>query len=260
MTNETIFDDPTEVKPVHQIDPSKDYLSELVGEGKKYSDAAALARSRLEADNHIARIEKENAGIRAELQKRLNMEELLTKLQIQTQAPVAGKDNQVTNSDGVQNQPSTANGPQVTPEDIQKLVQSELSKARAVDSATNNLQFAKTKLRETFGDNYKEALDQKVKELGVTPEYLNKLAMEQPNVLLTLMGKPTQALPSNAGTPRSIDPTKQVLNTQAPADGFKGQKYFTALLKSDPAKFWNAKTQLEMHDMAMKDPQRYASS
>ena len=259
MTNETIFDDPTEVKPVHQIDPSKDYLSELVGEGKKYSDASALARSRLEADNHIARIEKENAGIRAELQKRLSMEELLTKLQPQAQAPVAGKDNQVTNSDGVQNQPLTANGPQVTPEDIQKLVQSELSKARAVDSATNNLQFAKSKLREAFGDNYKEVLDAKVKELGVTQDYLNRLAMEQPNVLLKLVGEPQK---TQVGTPvgRSIDPTKQVLNTQAPADGFKGQKYFTSLLKSDPAKFWNAKTQLEMHDMAMRDPQRYASS
>jgi hypothetical protein len=253
VTDDTIFEDPTEVKPVHQIDPSKDYLPDLVGEGKKYADASALARSRLEADNHINRIEKENAGIRAELQKRLTMEEMLTKLQSQTQAPVARQDNQEPKSDGVQTQPPTA-------EDLQKLVQAELSKARQVDQATNNLQFAKAKLREAFGENFKEVLDNKVKELGVTPEYLNRLAMEQPNVLLKLVGEPQKPQNTQVPTGRTIDASKQVLNTQTPADGFKGQKYYTQLLKNDPAKFWNAKTQLEMHDMAIKDPQRYASS
>jgi hypothetical protein len=257
VTNEQLFDDPTEVKPVHQIDPSKDYLSELVGEGKKYADAAALARSRLEADNHIARIERENAGIRAELQKRLSMEELLTKLQSQTQAPAAGQDNQKTNSDGSQNQPQTA---EVKPEEVSKLVQSELAKARAADIARTNLQFAKQKLTEAFGENYREVLDAKVKELGVTQDYLNRLAMEQPNVLLKLVGEPPKAQNAQVPTGRTIDASKQVLNNQTPADGFKGQKYFTSLLKSDPAKFWSAKTQLEMHEMAMRDPQRYASS
>ncbi len=258
MTDDTLFTDPSNIKPVYEIDPKKDYLPELVGEGKKYSDPSALARSRLEADNHIARLERENAGVRAELQKRLTVEELMTKLQA-SQAPVIGTDNQTPKDDGVQTQ-QTANGPQ-KPEDIQKLVQAELARARAVDQATNNLQFAKTKLIEAFGDNFKSVLDAKVKELGVTQEYMNQLAATAPNVLLKLVEaeKPVQTQNQNQQT-RSISSEKQILNTSTPNDGFRGQKFYTELLKKEPTVFWNAKTQLEMHNMAMKDPQRYAAS
>jgi len=50
------------------------------------------------------------------------------------------------------------------------------------------------------------------------------------------------------------------MNNSNPADGFKGQKHYLALLKSDPATFWSHRTQIEMHNMAMKDPERYAAS
>lgn len=43
------------------------YLSKLVGEGKKYASEEALAKSRLDADEHIARVEAEAAELREKL-------------------------------------------------------------------------------------------------------------------------------------------------------------------------------------------------
>lgn len=252
-----IFTDPTEVKPLHEIDPEKDYSAELIGEGKKYADVKLLAKSRLEADNHIDRLEKENKGIRAELEKRLTLEELMTKLTQQTKDPVVKENNQNLESEGKQDQPNPASG--ITAEQLQQLVDSRLAVKQQEVIAQTNLTFAKSKLKETFGDNYVQALDDKCKELGVTREYLNKLAIEQPNVLLRLVGgKPTETN-SPSGNTRSIDASKQLMSSPNTNDGFHGQKYYTNLLKSDPATFWSAKTQLEMHNMAMKDPQRYIS-
>lgn len=253
-----IFEDPTEVKPVHTIDPNKDYVTELVGEGKKYADVSLLAKSRLEADNHIARIEAENKGIRAELEKRLTMEELLTKINSQTKAPVDGEGNTSTNVEG---KPETAATAGVTPEELAKLVDARIAAKVNESVAQTNLTFAKTKLKESFGDDYTKVLDEKVKELGVSREYLNRLAQEQPNVLLKLVDAKPQAAPSNTGSPsRSIDASKMSMGSQTNNDGFRGQKFYTDLLKKDPAAFWSSRTQLEMHNMAMKDPQRYATS
>ena len=50
------------------------YLSQLVGEGKKYVDNEALAKSRVDADAHIAKVEAEAADIREKLEKKDNQD------------------------------------------------------------------------------------------------------------------------------------------------------------------------------------------
>lgn len=248
---------PADVKPVHQIDPTKDYTGDLVGEGKKYAAVSDLARSRLEAENHVAKLEQETKGLRAELDKRLTFEELLTKLSTPAKESVPQGE-----LSPVQREDSQGTVKPQTPEDIQRLVDQRISAKVQEGVQKTNLDFAKSKLREKFGENFTEVLDKATKELGVSPEYLNSLAKTAPNVLLKLVSGEQENKPDVSALPqgRQVDASKQVLSGARTNDGFRGQKFYLDLVKSDPKTFWSAKTQNEMHQMAMKDPERYQSS
>jgi hypothetical protein len=242
--------DPTNPLALEPIDPNKDYLAELVGEGKKFVDNAALARAKAEADRHILRLENEAKGIKADLDKRITMEELLTKLSLpKPQETVAAP---ATEQSGT----STETAPPPTPTDVQALVQAELKKLVSANTQQTNLDTARGKLREVFGDNYPDVLTAKAKELGVGLEFLDGLAKTQPTAFLKLVEADKPAAPVSTGTPRMGtigDPTRA-----GPVDpGFKNQSYYLKLQSTDPKKFWDSKTQLEMHDMAMKDPAKY---
>lgn len=254
MTDDTVFTDPTEIKPVHAIEEDKDYVAELVGEGKKYADVLSLARSRLEADNHIDRIEKENRGLRTELEKRLSMEELVTKLQTKQPDPVG------TTEGSTQDEKPAAQG--LTQEQLAKMVNDLVEAKVSANTQRQNLTQVRDSLKNAFGDNFVAKLEEVRSQLGLTQEFMDQMAKQTPQALLKLVGadavKKEDSVPS---MPKgSIDTSKVTMRGSQSNDGFKGQNYYRSLLKSDPKAFWNPKTQLEMHNMAMRDPERYGAN
>ena len=128
---------------------------------------------------------------------------------------------QVAKHDAVEDVVSrlTANNEQVqaTPqstgldqEAVQTLVQQALSAERTEGTKKNNLNSVYDILSEKFGDNARDAIAEKVQELGTTLDKLKTLASENPNLVLALFegGKAPSSNPTSstfnipAGTPK----------------------------------------------------------
>jgi hypothetical protein len=250
-----LFEDVLNIEP---IDPDKDYRSELVGEGKKYKDDAALARSRVEADRHIQRLEAEQKAMRTDLNSRLSLEELVTKLssyKAPDPAPQGGDDNSH----------DTSKQPALTAEDLAKIVDERVRSISDTERAKANMTLVKNTLKQEWGDGFVDKMKQKAQDLGVGENFLNSLAMEQPNAFLKLMdvgsGKPDPTKP-NTSSPlmgNQIDSSKRQAQPQVDPN-YKGKVYYMKLHRENPNLFWNPKTQIEMDQMAQLDPEKFLAS
>lgn len=164
----------------HSVDPEKNYLEELVGEGKKFPSVEELARGKAESDAFIARIQDENKVMRAELEKRATVEDFLDRLKSEREQagnappPNHGDDRTETQA--------------LTPEQVEALVAAEVEKRSASDSKSRNRETVRQTLERSFGPGYQQVLRQKADELGVGQEFLNNLAADQPKAFLALVG------------------------------------------------------------------------
>lgn len=255
MTNTELFDDILNIEPV---DPTKDYLVDLVGEGKKYKDSAALARSRVEADRHIQRLEAEQKAMRTDLNSRLALEELVTKLSSYKAPDLA--DN---SSDDTRRDTGTS---ALTAEDLARIVDERVRSISETDRAKSNMAQVKDILRREWGDSFVDKIKQKATELGVGESFLNDLAVKQPNAFLKLMdvgsGSPDKKTAPMTGAPMTgftVDASKRQMTPQGDPN-FKGKSYFMKLHRENPSLFWNPKTQLEMNQLSMLDPEKFVAS
>lgn len=252
MTTSELFTDPVDdVIKLPEVDPSKDYLSELVGEGKKFKDPAALALSKVNSDRHIAKLESELKAIRTDMNSRLSLEELVTKLAStkpsESGAPSGG------DSSSTQNASDT-----LTPETLAKIVDERVAQISAREQAKSNLNVVKSTLTAAWGKEYPTKLREKAQELGVGEGFLNDLAASQPKAFLKLIEvEPSKTSVKDTGAPLS---GVNLPSSSQPDPNFRGRSYYNKLRQESPAKFWDARTQLEMNTMAMKDPERFSAS
>lgn len=254
MTNTELFNDPVLAAVADPIDPNKDYLSELVGEGKKYKDVAALARSRVEADRHIKRLETEQNALRTDMTSRLSLEELVTKLssfKAPDPAPTSGEDHSSEPSKNA-----------LTAEDLARLIDERVQSLSETERAKSNMNLVKDTLKKEWGSDYVDKMKSKAQELGVGENFLNDLAMRQPNAFLKLMdvtgkGKPDTVVPNTSAPVRG---SQMTTNTTQVDPNFKGKSYYDKMRRETPAKFWDHRTQLEMNQVAMTDPEKFLAS
>ena len=172
MTKETLFSEspgpqgtlgPTGVEPVSQ-DPvdtggEVNYLEQLVGEGRKYADEQALAKAVVHAQNHIQRLEQEQAGLREDLSKSLKLEEVVNKMTEHNEAlkaatPTPG----LADPDPAPNETIEKLNPNMTPEEIQEIVQNQIKSAEQVRTKETNVNLVKDELRKVWGNNYAHTL------------------------------------------------------------------------------------------------------
>lgn len=218
---------PTKDEPV--IDVTKNYLEDLVGDGKTYADNEALARAAMEKELHIRRIEKENSVLRTNSAAQQKLEELVTKL-AEARSPSTEPNRQ---------EPDVSAPPiQNLEEQFEALYNKRSAEAR---HATNR-DHVKQVLQQNFGSNYVQRLNQVSAETGMSPEQMNALAATAPSALLKLVGvdRPAQQM--------SAPPVTQV-NTQAdfkPNKGEKTQSYYRSLLKTSRNEYLSARVQNEM--------------
>lgn len=212
----------------------------LVGEGKKFRDGDALAKKAVHADRHIENLEKELADMRAELQGRLSMEEMLEKVQTRSDpANPPQPSNLFSGEDdgGSQKKIDLA-------EEVRKVVQTERQKERR----DSNIESAKTELKKRFGADYKQKLEQIAESLEVGVSMLNDMAASSPSGFLKLVdsvAKPDAnfQIPSNGKNPAANQPGFHSIKNAA---------YYTDLRKNDPKLYWSKKVQSEMHRQAVE--------
>jgi len=260
MANDDIFTqtDQADVNP--QPDPNKNYLEELVGEGKKFSDPQALARGKVEADTHIARLERELAELREKANTGRTVDDLLKKLEernTQSNGNASNSGEYQPSSQG-QNQNADAGAVQLDESKIEELLSGKLNEFQKSQREQANLQHSVSVMQEKWGDNAQVELNRKAKDLGMSPEGLKEYAKTNPSVFLTLVGlnatAPQQTVNNPVPAQSSSNPA-----SQTPVGGVKNQSYYDRMKREDPKKWKSRDVQWEMHNEAIRQGEAFFS-
>lgn len=224
-------------------DEDKDYLAEYVGEGKPFKDERALAKGKAHSDAFIKQLQGELAGLRKELDSRLQLEEFLQEVkktppsQVPTPTPVVS--NQGTNQ---------GERTEVKAEDIRNLVSETLLMERTKQTQDSNLNFVRQELTKAYGNDFGNKLDQVAKELGLTKEYMTTMASNSPQAFLKLVGTP--AAPSRG--PADVAPPRSTVSAPSHAAVDKDRERFEKLRKENPREYWSPRVQSEIHRLSLE--------
>lgn len=214
----------------------KNYLAELVGEGKKFKTPEDLAKGKYEADLYIKDIIRQKDELRDDY----------LKLREESQARATLKElvDQLSNPARPESSTTQANTAkpaidQAAIDEIfgKKLKEHELSKTRE-----NNAKMVADALKERYGQNYVEALNKQTEELGLTKEDVNYLAQSMPKALIKTLGldKPptTESYQAPPKTSSLFSPTGQQKRTWS---------YYQNMKKDQPNLYLSPKMQVQMH-------------
>lgn len=165
----------TETVATTQEQATRDYHEELMNikdaDGKqKYSSVEDALKSITHADNHISKIEAENANYRDELAKANAAEDLVAQIQ---QAST----------------PQTSGNAPVSMEAITTLVDQAISNKDKQTRIQSNQSKVASQLTDKFGDKAEELYLAKGKELGLGPQTLNEIAGTSPEAVLAWFGE-----------------------------------------------------------------------
>lgn len=225
--------------PVDQpvIDPNKDYLVELVGEGKKYKTEADLAKALVHSQAHIQRLEAEAAERRevGETRERVaafeaRMAALETARKTEDNPPRVGDPD--------------PKPPSETPEQLEARLLKLIDQRDAKAVRDRNLISVREKLVETLGENYAHRVHQRAAELGMDVKELNELAATKPQAFLALVTPTTNSRPVDVAPPPS---TRSGFVPQT--GGKRNYAYYQAMRKSNPAQYASQSVQ----NQEMKD-------
>lgn len=225
-----------------EIDLNKNYFEELVGEGKKFKDQEALAKSKFHADQTIElykrRMDEQREDIlnlRKEMNAKANLEDLLKKLDTNS----TSRENTQSN-ENVQTSPPTLDDNTL----FQKIEAYEAKK-----KARDNFDLVKKKLTETFGDNYSAVLKQRSNELGLPIEDIDALAHKSPTAFFRTLGLEQQQKQENFNTP----PRSQQRQDNFAPTGRKERtwSYYQELKRKDPMIYYDPKIAVQMQQDAI---------
>lgn len=215
-----------------------DPVAALVGEDKKFKTVEDLARAKIESDNFIEQLKREQAELRAELTARPAVDrsqEILDRLEALRKEPVT---EQPANQ---QLERTEVNGLSIN--DVERVLEERERKARA----QANINSVKAKLQETYGDKYGQALKLIAEKNGLTAQSLDQLAAQSPQLVLNLMG---QVKVDTGFTPPSSSTTlgKEFAPT---AGGARTKSYYNKLKAEDRTKYFSREVQTQMYKDAM---------
>jgi hypothetical protein len=251
----TLFDNTNTSTQTTQVDETKNYLEELVGEGKKFKTPQELARGKAEADAFVERLKQEQQALREEnarLQQEASSKNRLSDLldRLEKEPGTTTTTSQTTTSGEPDGSKQV-----ITPEKIAEIIDQRVSQREKLLIEANNLQYVKNTLTETFGPNYSETLKSKAQELSVGTEFLDSLARAQPKAFLELVGvkagaqQATRTSPTG-GAPASSTNTQAFTKTNVSTD--RTMSYYDKIKTASPKEYWSPKVQNQMHNDALR--------
>jgi len=166
------------------IDENKDYLSELVGDDKKFKTPAELAKGKWHADQTIELMKKRMDDLRAdymkERQQNLTREQLESILTRFKETPLSSNEKPIVNE--------ADDRPTYDPNQIKSLVSETYSQEKERDRQSANARLVQDKAIERFGSNYQDALSRQAADLGLSPQEVNAMAKTNPKVFIKSFG------------------------------------------------------------------------
>lgn len=221
------------------FDPNKDYVAELVGEGKKFKTVADLARGKAEADLFIQTVVKQKDDLskdylrmREELDAKANLQDLVDRLNAKhtpSELPL---------NDG------SREPKQLEPKDIEDLISKKILDNKRLEEESYNLNVVQAKLKERFGASSASVLKEQANTLRLTDDDVHALAKKSPEAFFRVMGLNQEKQETFQAPPR----TNQRNDSFVPAGGKKRTwSYYQELKKSNPTLYLDKKTQTQMH-------------
>ena len=217
-----------------------EFMAKVVeAKGEKWKDPNEVAKGYLSAQEHIARIEEENAALRKDADKAEFMEEVLAKIGTQTQ-PSSGETNQ-SQSTGTE---TSGRPSEVSVEQIKSLVTAAITEEEQKRTTTQNLQLVDTKLTEMFGTEAQARVEAKREQLGMSKERLAEIAQESPTAFFALIGE-APSKDTNSVATSTVNTSADSFNRD---QGKRTWKYYQDMRKSpETAKLYrSAKVQNQM--------------
>ncbi len=223
------------------LDPNKNYLEELVGDGKKFKTNEELALGKAQSDLYIKTLNERADEMREEV-KRLR-EEAATKARLEEYI------DRITNSNN-QNPaptPAKAESPLYDPKQVESMIYSKIQESEQKKREQENFNSVVGKLKEKFGNNYQANLKNKAMELGLTDAVVEQMARTMPQVLIRSLDLDTPAIYDRA-PPRSSLRTDQF----QPKGGEKRDyEFYQKLRKTNPDLYNSKETTVQRHKDAV---------
>jgi hypothetical protein len=225
-----------------EIDENKDYLSELVGDGKKFKSEKDLARGKYESDLMIETMKRRMDEMREdflkaqdELKTRASIEEMLDRIASKGQ-PDNRDDNHMRKED---------EKPVLDPAKLDSLFDEKIISWEARKKAEANRKEVESKLREQYGNDYKTVLSKQVNELGLSVEEMDAMAAKSPKAFFRTFG-----LDRPAGESYDAPPRSNQRSTFAPDTGEKRTwSFYKKMRQEKPDLYFSAK----IHNQMLKD-------
>lgn len=185
-------------------------------------DTDALLNKAFHADQHITKIESENANLRREVDSRLNYEDLLDKLNASRVQSASSSDPDL--DDGERDEAG-----KLTEDVVDRLIESKLTKKQQEAVQASNVAFAKKELARTLGQDYVQKLRKLGPELDMTEQEMEYLAATKPKALLQMVAPQQRPVTDN-----SFAPPVSRTNTSSITTGEKTNSYYKEQLRKNP--------------------------
>lgn len=130
--------------------------------------------------------------------------------------------------------------PSFNPEEIESLVTKKIQETEAQKIASRNFTEVENKLKEKFGSNYKQILQEKVSTLGLSTEDIDSLARKSPTAFFNTLGLNEHTNDGFTPPPRSN--TNNVPFT--PNVKQRTWSYWQEIRKSNPQEYYDPKNTL----------------
>lgn len=227
---ETVFDNTQTNGAVEENNQETKTESSLVSTDNNNVDVEALQKKASHADAHIAKLEAENAELRAATERSKGVEDVLSHLQSQKQE-------------------EGGNTSQLSPADIEKLIATTLNQDKQKTLAETNLKEVDSFLRGQYGEKVGEVLNAKATELGMSIEDLKGMSKSNPAVVKQLFTGEAKA-PTNS----SMDSVTSVnigASDNKTADARRAAELKT-LFQENKKAYYSPSIQKEVHALAVK--------
>ena len=223
------------------------FMDQLVGDGKKFSDVEALAKGKMEADQHIHNLEMQVKALTDSTAKNDYAKELIDQLQNNKAAAPNTASDVVPPNNNTNVSTEPANTPSgLSEDDLRSLVTKTLAEQKGKEVADSNLRAVDAKLTEKFGTEANARIEKKAMELGMTKDRLQAIAAESPTAFFTLIGEPTQ-MPNNPIINGSVRTDSVVQNTSE-----RNFNYYQDMRRKDPKMFNSPAMQAQQMDDAVR--------
>lgn len=210
----------------NQVDENKNYLEELVGEGKKFKSPEELAKGKFAADLHIANLERRQDELRTAYEKLADEYKAGAKLQ----DLISRLDEEKLTS---RKQPTSneENKPEVNLDLIKSTASEEYARLRTLEREQENFNQVQVKLRERFGNNYAKALKDQATQLGLDDTIVNNMARTNPRLFEKTFDLNTPVNKDRFQTPVTNQFRSSV---EAPKGEKRTQSFYNKVLEKNP--------------------------